>query len=142
MEPPTAPSGSGTHPCVAFNALAPDSLCLPPYGSLPHKEHSRRACGLTQACTGCCHVPASTGRVCSVVSASFAMPQTVAHQDPLSLGFSRQEYWSRLLFPTPGDLPHPGIEPVSLALADGFLSLRHLGSCCSVGMLSEFKSTV
>ena len=38
---------------------------------------------------------------------------TVAHQAPLSLGFSRQEYWSRLPFPSSGDLPHPGIEPVS-----------------------------
>ena len=38
-----------------------------------------------------------------------------AHQAPLSLGFSRQEYWSGLLFPTPGDLSNPGIEPASLA---------------------------
>ena len=37
-----------------------------------------------------------------------------AYQAPLSMGFSRQEYWSKLLFPTPGDLPHPGIKPVSL----------------------------
>ena len=39
---------------------------------------------------------------------------TVACQSHLSMGFSRQEYWSRLLFPPPGDLPHPGIEPMSL----------------------------
>ena len=38
----------------------------------------------------------------------------VAHQAPLSTGFSRQEYWSRLSFPSPGDLPNPGIEPVSV----------------------------
>ena len=38
---------------------------------------------------------------------------TVAHQDPLSMEFSRQEYWSGLPFPTPGDLPDPGIEPES-----------------------------
>ena len=41
---------------------------------------------------------------------------TVACQAPLSMGFSRQEYWSGLLFPSPGDLPHPGIEPWSPAL--------------------------
>ena len=41
-------------------------------------------------------------------------PWTVAHQAPLSLGFSRHEYWSRLPFPTPGDLPNPGIKPASL----------------------------
>ena len=40
---------------------------------------------------------------------------TVAHQAPLSWGFSRQEYWSGLPFPPPGDLPHPGIEPLSQA---------------------------
>ena len=40
----------------------------------------------------------------------FATPWTVAHQAPLSMGFSRQEYWSGLPFPSPGDLPNPGIE--------------------------------
>ena len=40
----------------------------------------------------------------------------IIHQAPLSLGFSRQEYWSGLLFPSPGDLPEPGIEPGSSAL--------------------------
>ena len=43
-------------------------------------------------------------------------PWTVACQAPLSMGFSRQEYWSRLPFPSPGDLPNPGIEPGSPAL--------------------------
>ena len=48
---------------------------------------------------------------------------TVARQAPLSTRFSRQEYRSGLLFPPPGDLPHPGIEPRSLALqADSVLS--------------------
>jgi len=41
---------------------------------------------------------------------------TVAHQAPLSMGFSRQEYWSGLPFPSPGDLPDPGIKPRSPAL--------------------------
>ena len=44
----------------------------------------------------------------------FVIPWTVAHQAPLSLGFSRQEYWSGLPCPPPGDLPDPGTEPVSL----------------------------
>ena len=43
-------------------------------------------------------------------------PWTVAHQAPLSMGFSRQEYWSGLPFPSPGDLPDPGIKPRSHAL--------------------------
>ena len=41
----------------------------------------------------------------------FETPLTVAHQAPLSMGFSRQEHWSGLPFPSPGDLPDPGIEP-------------------------------
>ena len=43
----------------------------------------------------------------------FASPQTVACQAPQSTEFSRQEYWSGLPFPSPGDLPNPGIEPRS-----------------------------
>ena len=46
----------------------------------------------------------------------FAIPWTIAHQDPLSMGFSRQEYWRGLPFPSPGDLPNPGIKPRSPAL--------------------------
>ena len=53
----------------------------------------------------------------------FATPWTVAHKAPLSMGFSRQEYWSGLPFPSPGDLPNPGIEPRSPVLqADSLLS--------------------
>ena len=43
-------------------------------------------------------------------------PWTTAHQAPLSMGFFRQEYWSGVPFPPPGDLPDPGIEPGSPAL--------------------------
>ena len=58
----------------------------------------------------------------SVVSNSFVTPRTVAHQASLSMGFPRQEYWSELLFPSPADLPDPGIEPASPALAEGFFT--------------------
>ena len=47
----------------------------------------------------------------------FVTPWTAAHQAPVSMEFSKQEYWSGLPFPPPGDLPNPGIEPVSLASA-------------------------
>ena len=51
----------------------------------------------------------------------FATPWTVAYQASLSMGFSRRKYWSGLPFPSPGDLPNPGIEPRSPALeADAF----------------------
>ena len=52
-------------------------------------------------------------------------PWTIDSQATLSMEFSRQEYWSGLPFPTPGDLPDPGVEPVSLvfpALAGGFFT--------------------
>ena len=52
------------------------------------------------------------GKLCPTL----ATPWTVAHQAPLSMGFSRQEYWSGLPFPSPGDLPNPGIKPRSPAL--------------------------
>ena len=51
-----------------------------------------------------------------------ATPWTVMHQAPWSMGFSRQEYWSGLPFPPPGDLPNPGIEPMSPALAGRFFT--------------------
>ena len=61
----------------------------------------------------------------SVVSNSLQPISTVAHQAPLLMGIFRQEYWSELPFPYPGDLPDPGIEPVSpksLALAGRFFT--------------------
>ena len=51
----------------------------------------------------------------------FVTPWTAVHQAPLSLGFSRQEYWRGLPFPSPGDLSNPGIEPGSPALQAGSL---------------------
>ena len=66
----------------------------------------------------------------SVMSNSFTTPWTVARQAPLLMGFPRQEYWSGLPFPSPGDLPDPGIKPTSLgppALAGGFFTIEPAG---------------
>ena len=52
----------------------------------------------------------------------FATPWTVAYHAPPSMGFSRQEYWSGLSFPSPGNLPDPETEPGSPALAGGFFT--------------------
>ena len=52
----------------------------------------------------------------------FATPWTVAHQAPLFMEFSRQEYWSGLPFPSSGDLPNPGIKPRSALQADSLPS--------------------
>ena len=58
----------------------------------------------------------------------FVTPWTVAHQAPLSMEFSRQEYWSGLPFPPSGDLPNQGIKPVSPVLQADSLPLSHLGT--------------
>ena len=59
---------------------------------------------------------------------TLAIPWTVAHQAPLSMGFSRQEYRSGSPFRSPGDLPDPGIEPGSPALQQIFYQLSHRGA--------------
>ena len=68
---------------------------------------------------------------CSVVSDSSATPGTTVHQAPLSMGFPRQEYWSALTFPSPGDLPNPGIEPglhISCAAGGFFTTGRNINN--------------
>ena len=57
----------------------------------------------------------------------FATPKTIAHQAPLSMGFPRQEYWSGLPCPSPGDLPNPGIRPSSPAFAGRFFTIEPPG---------------
>ena len=67
---------------------------------------------------------------CVLSCDSFMAPWTGARQAPLSMGFSRQEYWSGLPFPPPGDLLDPGMEPVSLmspALGGGFFATEPPG---------------
>ena len=59
---------------------------------------------------------------CLVLPDSIVTPWTVAHQAPLSMVFPRQEYWKGLPFPSPGDLPNPGIELASSALTCGFVT--------------------
>ena len=88
----------------------------------------------------------------SVVSVSFVTPWTVALQTPLSLGLPRWEYWSGLLFPSPGDLPDAGIKPRSLAspvLAGRFFTTVSPGKpktlnmnieCFSVWRSEEFQA--
>ena len=67
----------------------------------------------------------------------FVMLWTIACQASLSMGFSRQEYWSGLLFPPPGDLPSPGIEPSSPALQTDSLLLSYWGSPCKLCDLNQ-----
>ena len=62
----------------------------------------------------------------------FATPLTVAHQAPLSMGFSRQEHWSGLPLLSPGDLPNPGINPPSPALQADSLPSEPQGKPCYI----------
>ena len=54
----------------------------------------------------------------------FVAPWAIAHKAPLSMGFSRQEYWSGLSFPSPGDLPYPEIDYASPALSGRLFTTR------------------
>ena len=64
----------------------------------------------------------------------FATPWTVAYQAPPSMGFSRQEYWSGLPFPSPGGLPNPGMEPRSPALEANALTSEPPGKALEEGL--------
>ena len=92
------------------------------------------------------HSPVN-GLVCVCVLSHvrlFVTLRTVAHQAPLSVGFSRQEYWNGLPCPPPGDLPNPGIEPASLmfpALADGFFPTSTTWEAQAGGRHSPFDVT-
>ena len=69
----------------------------------------------------------------------FATPWTVAYQAPPSMEFSRQEYWSGLPFPSPGDLPNPGIEPGSPALQADALPSEPPGKPSPLGTLVQIR---
>ena len=68
-----------------------------------------------------------------------ATPWTVAHQAPLYMGFSRQEYWSGLPFLSPGDLPNPGIKPLSPAVADIVFTTVPPGKPCRSDLTGEMS---
>ena len=73
---------------------------MPHFWFLPRKNPASESYFLDQLCV-------------YTVMSDFAAPKTVAHQAPLSMEFSRQEYWNGLPFPTPRHLPNPWIEPMS-----------------------------
>ena len=90
-----------------------DDGALAPWGPIPSWTRP------PPPITSICHCHDWTGHLlfsCWVLSNSFATPWTVADQAPLSMGFSSQEYWSGLPFPSLGDPPNPGIEPASALL--------------------------
>ena len=71
---------------------------------------------------------------------SSTIPLAVAHQAPLFMGFPRQEYQSKLPFPSPGDLPDPGIKPTSPALAGDFFAAEPLAASISAVSKQNHRS--
>ena len=94
----------------------------------------RRVCVCVHTCVcvcACARTRMSTRALLLSHVQIFTAPWNVAHQAPLSVGSSRQEYWSGLPFPTPGNLPNQGIEPSSLvlpSLAGGFFATEPSGN--------------
>ena len=77
-----------------------------------------------------CKEACGGGGLVAKLCPTLATPWTVAHQAPLSMGLSRQEYWSGLPFSSPGDLPNPQIEPGSPALQAESLTTELLTTDC------------
>ena len=71
------------------------------------------------------------------MSNSFVIPWTLVHQAPQTMRFPRPEYWSGLQFPSPGDLPDPGIKPVSPALTGGFFNSEPPGLVNSYDIINN-----
>ena len=92
-------------------------LRVPP--SAPRRRSARSVGQISGPCWRCC-----SPKSCLTLET----PGTVARQAPLPIGFPRQRFWSRLLLPSPEDLPDPGIEPMSPALRADSLPLNQLGS--------------
>ena len=84
-----------------------ESIHFPPS---PHHNLELAACQISPGLQDACVLIASVASVVSDAATSW----TAAHQAPLSMGFSRQGYWSGLPCPPPGDLPNPGVKPESL----------------------------
>ena len=78
------------------------------YKNCKYKKYKQQIC--------CIILHTNGGGLVAKLCPTLVTPWTVSCQAPLSMGFSRQEYWSALPFPSPGDLPDPGIEPGSPAL--------------------------
>ena len=128
-----SPKLKGRKTVTLFLYPAASSLVLHP-AMFEHLSHYNSDLSLTRLSTYCICFYCLRACVFSCVR-FFVAWWTVARQAPLSMDFSRQEYWSELLFPTPGDLPDSGIELVSPALGGGFFTTAPPGKpyiCCGL----------
>ena len=118
-----------THTC-SFTRPSPSSYRFPTYPKMAWSRERRGESNPLSSCHCVCQICCYCCFSYSAMSNSFATPRTVAHQVPLFTGFSRQEYWSELPFPSAGDLPDPGIEPASPALAGRCFTTEPPGKPC------------
>ena len=131
--------GSGSLPSLALRQDPSFNQCLDssPWPTLKHRTQLARSGSLTHSnceIISVCHSKRLKfwgnkwyrNRCCLVAQSSwlFATPWTAAHQAPRSMGFSRQGYWNGLPFPSPEDLPHPGIKPLSPCIGQLILYYR------------------
>ena len=110
----------------AVTVLGPQLQFIPVLSSVFTQDITMHLITRVCACSVVCHVQL------------FVIPWTVVCQIPLSMEFCRQEYWSGLPFPPPGDLPNPRTEPVSPALADGFFTTEPPGKPLNLIINSYF----
>ena len=130
----------GTEPTSLMSpALAGSSLPLVPPGkptmgprhqSMTEALLSRTKTTSPVASADTRPTPTGDAALCAVAQSYLTLcdPSTVAHESPLSMGFSRQEHWSGLPCPPPGDLPNPGIHPGLLHCRQILYHLNHQGS--------------
>ena len=101
---------------VTRHRARPESACVEAVPWSQFTSASMRSPTSSTAHVFDSHPKHTGGGLVAESSPTLAIPWTIACQAPLSMGFSRQEYWSGLIFPSPGDLPNLGIEPGSPAL--------------------------
>ena len=125
-----APQMQASHP-LSSTLFCNSYLCVLPVCRMWAAWEQQRCLALCSEQCRAWHVNSERKKVKSLSHVPlFATPWTVAHQAPLSMEFSRQVYWSGLPYPSPGDLPDPGIEPRSPALQADALPSEPPGKLC------------
>ena len=139
-------TGVGCHfllQCMNVKSESEVAQSCPTLGNLMDCSQHLRPWDFPVKCTGeGCHCLLPCGGLATKKCLTLATTWTVASQVPMSMGFSRQEYQSGLPFPFPGDLPDPGIEPMSLALAGEFFTTKPPGKPLKNGSLSKYYHSV
>ena len=119
---------------TSLHLLIPNSQSFPPPSAIRLGKHKSvlYVCESVSALQKCSFVLNFGGSSVAKSCSTLVTPWTVACQAPLSMGFSRQEYWSGLPFPSLGDLPNPGIKPGLPHWWQSLYQLSYEGSPCFI----------